>query len=320
MKPKILLIGKLGQIGFDLEKQLALRENLVAVGRSELNLCDAAQIRDSIERLKPDIVINAAGYTSVDSAEREPARANAVNAVAPSVLAKQLKTTGGFLVHYSTDYVFDGRNTTPYLESDLPNPLNAYGRSMLEGEEAIRQTGVDHLILRTGWVYANRGRNFLLTILRLATQREESRIVNDQFGAPTSSSAVAAATVAALEKVFPLNSGSRSNIELAGTYHVTARGQTTWYEFARAIIDAAKKSNPRPEWLESATQGQPLKVRTILPISTADYPTPARRPAYSVLSNDQLKAKLGIELPHWKAQLDEIFTNRLRSRSDSELC
>ena len=224
--------------------------------------------------------------------------ARTVNAEAPGILAEEAKTLGALLVHYSTDYVFDGSKGSPYEESDPPGPISAYGRTKLAGERAIQATGAAHLIFRTEWVYATRSRNFLLTILRLATQREELRIVDDQLGAPTWSRMIAAATARILERHTPSDLAERS-----GIYHLTAAGETTWYGFARAILEECADPARLGPWFAEATGGRPLIARHIVPIATSDYPTPARRPPYSLLSNDKLRRTFAIELPDWRTQL-----------------
>jgi dTDP-4-dehydrorhamnose reductase len=322
MTLRILLTGKNGQVGSELGRLLPSIGELTAVGHNELDLAKPDEIRRTIARLQPDIVVNAAAYTAVDQAEREEGLARAINADAPAAIAEEAKKIGAFLIHYSTDYVFDGAKRSPYTEDDPTNPLSAYGRSKLAGEEAVRASGVPHLILRTAWVYATSGKNFLLTILRLATTREELRVVNDQFGAPTSARSIARATTGLLEE--PLISARRrealsSLTERAGTYHLTAAGETTWYEFAGAILQSLEseklrsspdKSAVSAEWLVAATAGRPMVAKRIVPISTADYPTPARRPAYSVLSNVRFAATFGFALPDWRSQLQDTVETR----------
>ncbi len=213
-------------------------------------------------------------------------------------------------MHYSTDYVFDGTKNAPYLEDDPPNPLSVYGRTKLAGEQAIRSSGVSHLIFRTAWVYAAQGRNFLLTVLRLATQRDELRIVRDQYGAPTRNVEIAAATIAALARTTERADGGDGFANLGGTYHMTAAGVTTWYDFAEAILQEASATPASSSWLASALGGLPLRAKRVTPITTAEYPTPARRPAYSVLSNSKLAKVFGIELPDWRIQLHRAFADQ----------
>lgn len=327
---RILLTGKNGQVGSELARVLPSLGELTGVGRAELDLATPAEIRRVIAQSRPHVIVNAAAYTAVDQAEAEEPLACAINADAPSVMAEEAKKMGALLVHYSTDYVFDGVKHKPYVESDPTNPLNAYGRTKLAGEEAIRASGAAHLILRTSWVYATAGKNFLLTILRLAATREELRIVNDQFGAPTPAREIAAATARLLgsggvpqRAVVSGRSGSSAPeaqptdltalANHAGTYHLTADGETTWYEFARAILDACSRLasemavSAAPEWLGVATAGRPIVAERIVPITTQDYPTPARRPAYSVLSNDRFASVFGFRLPDWRSQLAALL-------------
>ena len=311
MKPRILLIGKNGQVGHDLQRLLPAYGELTAVDRQQLDLAAPDAIRRGVQEIRPQIIINAAAYTAVDQAEKDELAARAINAIAPGILAEQAKQVGAALIHYSTDYVFDGTKTTPYEEDDAPNPLGAYGRTKLEGEQAIRDSGVAHLIFRTAWVYSTRGKNFLLTILRLATQREELRIVNDQIGAPTLSHELAEATAKVLSQLPAMKNASmdESLAGLGGIYHMTAGGATNWYEFATTILDDASASiqGKKPAWLLTALNGAPLVTRRVVPITTAEYPTPARRPPYSVLSNERLEKTFGIRLPDWNTQLRRVF-------------
>jgi dTDP-4-dehydrorhamnose reductase len=225
-------------------------------------------------------------------------------------MAEEARRIGAALVHYSTDYVFDGIKNSPYEEADPTEPTNVYGKTKLAGEQAIRDSGAHHLIFRTAWVYSTRGKNFLLTILRLATEREELRIVNDQIGAPTWSREIASATAEVLQKFFDRTGNVSAWAELGGTYHMTAGGETSWFEFAKAILEEAKKqaTSPAP-WLAEATHRKPLLSRVVTPITTAEYPTPARRPAYSVLSNIHTVRTFGIELADWRAQLHRVCTD-----------
>lgn len=305
MRLRILLLGKNGQIGSHLARLLPLRFDVLSLGRQELDLSRFKDIRRAIRQAHPSVIINAAAYTAVDQAEKEESLAHAINAEAPAVLAEEAKNIGALLVHYSTDYVFDGTKRGPYLEEDATDPLNAYGRTKLAGEAAIRQAGTPHLILRTSWIYATTGKNFLLTVLRLAAEHEELKIVNDQFGAPAWSHEIAVATVRVIKSVAgPSDDPAKAALALqSGTYHMSAAGTTTWYEFATAILDECSRLPAQTPWLASATRGRPLIAKRVIPIVTRDYPTPARRPAYSVLSNERFSRTFGFSLSDWRSQL-----------------
>jgi len=276
---KILLTGRNGQVGWELERALAAAGEVIALDRAQLDLSDEAAIRRAMRAGAPQVIVNAAAYTAVDRAESEPAAAHAVNGIAPGILAEEARRAGALLVHYSTDYVFDGEKGTPYREDDATNPTSAYGRSKLQGEEAIRASGCRHVILRTSWVYAARGNNFLRTMLRLARERRELRVVGDQRGSPTAAHELAAATTTLVRQGAPAD----------GIYHLTAAGETSWYEFARAIL--------------SLTGHGEITVQRI---TTAEYPTPARRPRYSVLSSQKIRAAAGIALPDWRFSLETV--------------
>lgn len=307
MKPTILLFGKGGQIGSELAILLPKLGEVVALDRSQLDLSRADEIRQAIQKNRPTLIVNAAAYTAVDQAEKEMDIAQAINSEAPRIMAEEGKKIGASLVHYSTDYIFDGVKNSPYLEDDSPNPLSVYGKTKLAGEQAIRSSGIPHFIFRTAWVYATRGRNFLLTILRLATQRDELRIVCDQVGAPTRNVDIAASTTEILAQIAQ---GPQGLVELSGnggTYHMTAAGVTTWHDFA---VEALQRTSQNPKtlpWLTSALGGLPLRTNVVIPITTQQYPTPARRPAYSVLSNALLAKTFEIELPDWRMQLCRAF-------------
>ncbi|MGH9716959.1 MAG: dTDP-4-dehydrorhamnose reductase [Candidatus Acidiferrales bacterium] len=310
MKQRILLIGKNGQVGRELERILAGPSELEAFGREELDLAKPECVRKAIREFRPNVIMNAAAYTAVDKAESEEPLARAINADAPAVLAEGAKEIGAALVHYSTDYVFDGRKGSPYVESDATKALSVYGRTKLAGENAIRAVGGRYLIFRTEWVYATQGKNFLLSILRLATEREELRIVSDQAGAPTWSREIAAATAKVAIDEWQRAGSADLRPWRSGTYHMTAAGQTSWFDFARAIIEHVRGCSERPAWLTAAIGNKSLKVRRIVPIATKDYPTPARRPAYSVLSNSLLKQTFGVALPDWRIQLETALAFR----------
>jgi dTDP-4-dehydrorhamnose reductase len=300
MNPRILLIGGTGQVGHELAVMLPRVGEVVVTDRSTLDLTRAADIVRIIRETQPEIIVNAAAYTAVDLAEKEPDRAHAINTEAPAVIASEAANMNALLVHYSTDYVFDGLKESPYSEDDATNPLNVYGKTKLDGENAIRDSGCRHLILRTAWVYATRGKNFLLTILRLASQREELRIVSDQIGAPTWAHEIARATNSILERHAAAAPG---DAPATGTFHVTAGGTTNWHAFATAILEEVAKLPSSNPWLNAALSGGPIVTKRITPITTADYPTPARRPPYSVLSNARLAAAFRLQLPEWRDQL-----------------
>ena len=277
-RPTVLVTGARGQLGFELARLLAARNDVVPVGREELDLGDPDAIVDTVRRLKPQLIVNAGAYTAVDRAETEPEQADAVNAKAPAILAEEAKRLGAGLIHYSTDYVFDGATTTPYVEETPTNPLNAYGRSKLRGEKAIAAVGGAHIIFRTSWIYGMRGRNFLLTIRRLAGERDELRVVADQVGVPNWSRTLAEATATLVDR------GIVGLFQRPGVYHLSARGSASWFDFARAIL--GESDAPR-----------------VVPITTAEYPLPARRPAYAVLATERFEKTFGFGLPHWRDAL-----------------
>jgi dTDP-4-dehydrorhamnose reductase len=277
----ILVTGRNGQVGWELVRALLPLGRVHACAHAELDLADAAAVRRKLDEARPDVIVNAAAYTAVDKAESEPEQANAVNAAAPALLAQEAARRGALLIHYSTDYVYDGAKAAPYVETDPTNPLGAYGRSKLAGEAGIRAAGADHLIFRTSWVYAARGANFLRTILRLAAEREELRIVADQIGAPTWARLIAEATAHALRQAMQERSGGTFD---SGVFHLAAAGETSWHGFASAIV--AGRSG--------------LRVKAVTPITTADYPLPAPRPANSRLDTGAFRARFGLVLPDWR--------------------
>jgi dTDP-4-dehydrorhamnose reductase len=303
MKPRILLTGKNGQVGAELALVLPRLGEVIALDRHELDLVRCDDIRRTIQEIRPFLIVNAAAYTAVDQAEKEEALAQAINADAPAMMAQEAKKIGAGLVHYSTDYVFDGSKHSPYEENDRTNPVSVYGKTKLAGEQAIRDAGVPHLIFRTAWVYGTRGRNFLLTILRLASEREELRVVHDQIGAPTWCREIACGTASVLERLSDNGKGALTLPEAGGVYHMSAGGLTTWCDFAEAILDEVSHAPPDLSWLGAATGGRTLRAKRIRPITTAQYPTLARRPAYSVLSNARLAQGFGIRLADWRVQL-----------------
>jgi dTDP-4-dehydrorhamnose reductase len=276
-----LLTGVTGQVGSALQKTLPALGEVLPLGRPQLDLARPDSIREVVRIAKPDVIVNAAAYTAVDQAEQDEALAFTVNRDGPSILAEEAARHGALLVHFSSDYVFDGDKPSPYLETDAPNPLNAYGRSKLAGEQAIRDSGCRHLILRTSWVYSEHGKNFLMTMLRLAGEHKTLRIVDDQHGAPTSTRMIG-------EAVPKVIAGVLEEDGLAGLYHFTAAGSTSWHGFARAIF-----------------RERALSVSTSA-ISSADYPSAARRPRNSRLDNTKLATNLGIRLPDWEAGLRDV--------------
>jgi dTDP-4-dehydrorhamnose reductase len=307
MKPRILLIGRNGQVGTELALLLPRLGELIALNHQELDLTKPTDIRRTIQEVRPQWIFSAAAYTAVDQAESDESTARAVNEQAPAVIAEEAKKIGAALIHYSTDYVFDGSKESPYEETDTPNPINVYGKTKLGGERAIQASGALHLIFRTEWVYATQGRNFLLTILRLATQKQELRIVADQIGSPTTGREIAAATVKSISQLMDKEEGVRSLATTGGIYHMTAEGETSWYEFTKAILEEAASKTQHLSWVNAATKGMPLLTRRVLPVTTAEYPTPAHRPAYSVLSTRRRHDRFGVRLPAWRAQLRSLF-------------
>ncbi|MEO0935481.1 MAG: dTDP-4-dehydrorhamnose reductase [Cyanobacteria bacterium J06641_2] len=290
---KILLTGVTGQVGWELQRTLMTLGEVIPVGRNVTNTSlrmDLAQpdtIRRVIREVEPDLIVNPAAYTAVDKAESEPELAMMVNGIAPGVIAEEAKRLGAAMVHYSTDYVFDGTSQVPYRESDLTNPQNVYGETKLAGEKAIQAVGVPHLIFRTSWVYGMRGKNFLLTMLRLGKEREELRVVDDQVGAPTWCRMIAEATAQVL-------SGNRGNVsdflvEKGGLYNLTASGKTSWCGFARAIFENDVRER---------------KLQRLVGISTDEYPTAAKRPGFSLLDGGKLAETFGLVLPDWERCLE----------------
>jgi dTDP-4-dehydrorhamnose reductase len=287
---RVLVTGTRGQLGADLARELAGRAEVVPHDRASLDLSNPGQIAARVREARPDVILNAAAYTAVDRAETDIEAARAVNATAPGVLAAEAKRCGALLVHYSTDYVFDGTKKSAYVESDPVAPLNAYGLTKLEGERAVAASGCDHLILRTSWVYASHGKNFVLTMLRLAATHKELRVVDDQRGAPTSSRQLARVTASILGDLGRARDGS-------GLYHCTAAGETTWCGFARAIFEG-----------RSQQSGASFASPRVIPIPSSDYPTPARRPMNSVLSNERLRETFGFAIPDWRQGLAEVLS------------
>lgn len=298
---RILLIGPGGQIGRELQSALSTVGKVATAGRTgaaiPLDMASPASIRDVLRANPADVIVNAAAYTAVDQAESDSDAAFAVNAEAPGVLAEFARFRGSLLVHFSTDYVFDGQSAIAYTEDDEANPLGVYGRSKLAGERAIQAIGPPHLILRTSWVYGLHGKNFLLTMLRLASERKTLAVVDDQFGVPNWSRTLATATVSSIETIMaePDRVGERG-----GTYHLSATGETTWCGFAQAILDGVR--------------GEPgVIAETVRPLTTEEFPTPAPRPARSTLSGDRIEQMLGVRLPHWRDCLRQCLAARTGS-------
>ncbi|MCI3204573.1 MULTISPECIES: dTDP-4-dehydrorhamnose reductase [Pandoraea] len=288
MARRILLTGATGQVGWELARCLQGMGDVHAPGRHEMDLLDTDSVARTLRDFAPDLIVNPAAYTAVDRAETDEAAAYQVNAVVPGIMAEEAKRLGALVVHYSTDYVFDGTSSTPYREDEPTNPQNAYGRTKLAGEAAIAASGANHLVLRTSWVYGTRGANFLLTVQRLARERDELRIVADQYGAPTWCRTIAELTSQVLVQGLT-ETGVDADFwrERGGLYHLTAAGQTTWHGFTEAILDVSA-SEKRPNVVE---------------IPTSAYPLPAKRPAYSILDNDKLARNFGVRAPDWRDAL-----------------
>jgi dTDP-4-dehydrorhamnose reductase len=294
---KILLLGRGGQVGWELQRSLSVLGEVVALdfdaSQNPQGLCgdftDLAGLERTVEAVRPDVIVNAAAHTAVDKAESEPKLARTINALAPAALARAAIKTGAWLIHYSTDYVFDGSGTSPWTEADATGPLSVYGQTKLEGEQAIA-LNPKHLILRTSWVYATRGGNFAKTMLRLAGERESLTVINDQFGAPTSAELLADVTAHAIRTL-------QTRPELAGLYHCIAAGETTWHGYAQFVL------------AETAALGLPLKATAdkVAPTPTSSYPTPAKRPLNSRLDTRKLQAAFGLTLPHWQAGVKRML-------------
>lgn len=298
---RVLVTGSRGQVGAELVRALEGRAEVIAHDRTTLDLTKPREIAARIREARPDVVANAAAYTAVDRAEAEPDLARAVNAIAPRLIAEESMRAGALLIHFSTDYVFDGAKALPYVETDATRPLNVYGLTKLEGEQAVAASGCRHAILRTSWVYGPRGSNFMLTMLKLAATKEELRVVDDQRGAPTSSRELARAALA----LFTRGERSRAIVgldvarvkERSGLYHASAGGETTWYGFAQAIFELrARQADGR------------FRAPRLIAIPSSEYPTAARRPANSVLSSAKLATALGVGLPDWRQGLEEALS------------
>lgn len=297
--PRILLLGATGQVGRELQTAFAGFGNLICADRASADLSAPEKLRELVRRAAPEVILNAAAYTAVDRAESEPALAMTVNAEAPRVLADEAHRRDALLVHYSTDYVFDGSKQEPWNEADTTNPLNLYGASKLAGEQAIAAAGCRHLIFRTSWVYGPHGRNFLFTMLRLAQERDRLTIIDDQYGAPTTSIEIARATRKIVEGVLGRRFGEEKN--WSGIYHMTCAGSTSWFGFAQAIF--ARAGSLLPD-----------KIPELASIATHEYKTPATRPRNSILSNHKLQERFGVQLAAWESALDAVLDG-LRSQA-----
>jgi dTDP-4-dehydrorhamnose reductase len=318
---RILLLGKGGQVGWELQRSLSVLGQVMALDfdTTEVDgvpVCgDFSQperVAQTVRDLKPDVIVNAAAHTAVDKAQSEPDVARLLNATTPGLVAQEAKKLGAWLMHYSTDYVFDGSGTTPWVETDAPSPLNVYGHTKLEGEQAIVQSGCQHIILRTSWVYGARGGNFAKTMLKLAQEREELKVINDQVGAPTGADLLADVTAHIIARCRAnaaaharlnthANGGASADPQtFSGIYHCAAAGQTTWFDYANHVLSSAVAINPA------------IKIRAkVLPVPTSAFPTPAQRPHNSRLNSTKLQHTFGLNLPHWQAGVSRMLTEFL---------
>ena len=294
----ILLFGKGGQVGWELQRSLAVLGRVTALDHDSTDHCgdfsNPEGIAATVRALKPDVIVNAAAHTAVDKAESEPELARLLNATTPGVLAREAAALGAWLVHYSTDYVFDGSGTRPWVETDTPAPLSVYGRTKLEGEQLIQQSGAKHLILRTSWVYAARGGNFAKTMLRLAKERDRLTVINDQFGAPTGAELLADVTAHAIRATL-------QDPAMAGLYHLVAGGETTWHGYARFVLEQAVAAGVEIKATPDAVDAVP----------TSAFPTPATRPHNSRLSTHKLQATFGLTLPDWQVGVARMLRETL---------
>lgn len=294
----ILLLGKGGQVGWELQRSLAVLGDVTALDFDSQEHCgdfsNPAGVADTVRALRPDVIVNAAAHTAVDKAESEPDLARLLNATTPGVLAEEAARLGAWLVHYSTDYVFDGSGTRPWLETDTPAPLSCYGRTKLEGEQLIQQSGARHLILRTSWVYAARGGNFAKTMLRLAQERDRLTVIDDQWGAPTGADLLADVTAHAIRHL-------AQHPQDGGLYHCVAAGETNWNLYAKEVLTLAAQAQPAIK----------LKAIEVAPVPTSAFPTPAVRPHNSRLDTRRLQATFGLRLPHWRDGVARMLTEIL---------
>jgi dTDP-4-dehydrorhamnose reductase len=288
-KNRILILGANGQVGSQLQNTLALLGAVKACTRQEANLENPDQVKKLIQNYKPQIIVNAVAYTAVDQAESEPEKAYRINSEAVSVISQECKKVKALLVHYSTDYIFDGTQTESYTEQDQPNPLSIYGKSKWKGDQAIKESGTEYLIFRTSWIYVTKGKNFLNTILKLAKERKELNIIDDQFGAPTSATLIASITAQAIDKKIQ-----------SGTYNLTTSGSTSWYGFAEQILKYTIQQQNNNSKLN-------IKQLKLTPVPTEKYPQPAPRPKNSKLNTTKLKQALNITLPSWQQELKQTM-------------
>jgi dTDP-4-dehydrorhamnose reductase len=294
----ILLFGKNGQVGWELQRSLSVLGTVTALDFDSADHCgdfaNPAGVADTVRALRPDVIVNAAAHTAVDKAESEPEFARTLNATAPGAIAQEAARLGAWLVHYSTDYVFDGSGERPWVETDTPAPLNVYGRTKLEGEQLIQQSGARHLILRTSWVYAARGGNFAKTMLRLAQESERLTVIDDQWGAPTGADLLADVTAHALRHL-------QRQPQDAGLYHCVAAGETNWHLYAKEVLALAVQAQPAIK----------LKANEVAPVPTASFPTPAARPYNSRLDTTHLQNTFGLRLPYWQAGVARMLAESL---------
>lgn len=303
---RIVLLGKNGQVGWELQRSLSLLGTVLALGSDTTEVdgqpvcgdfLQPERVAQTVRTLRPDVIVNAAAYTAVDKAQSEPEAARCINATTPALLAQEAQQLGAWLLHYSTDYVFDGSGSTPWQETDATAPLNVYGHSKCEGEQALARSGCHHIILRTSWVYGARGGNFAKTMLRLAQERETLQVINDQVGAPTGADLLADASAHILARVYH----DPQAASLSGIYHCSAAGHTTWFDYAQHVLATAQQLQPE----------RPRKATQVLPVPTSAFPTPAQRPHNSRLDSGKLEAVFGLHMPHWQTGVNRMLAEYL---------
>ena len=299
---KILLFGKDGQVGWQLRRSLSHLGDLVCLGREEADLENLPALRAIIQQHQPDILVNAAAYTAVDNAESDHTTARSINATAVGFLAEEAAKHNAWIVHYSTDYVYDGTKSSPYVESDVTSPLSVYGKTKQEGDELIRKHNSKHLIFRTSWVYAARGRNFVKTVLALAQKREDFKVIDDQFGAPTSAGLIADVTALIIYLIFQQSNHLRS--DLAGTYHLVAAGETSWFGVAQFVLEGAQARG-------LALRVNPFQLQAV---ASAAYPQSATRPKNSRMATDKIRQVFKVQLPHWQYHLELMLDDMLANK------